>query len=194
VSRRLIVALVICAPAIARADSPLPDVGDREISGELGIAAGARTTPGGLRVAGHFLYELSDTDWFDGVVAFTFGSGQAACFRDRADVFVCDHGQLDGFAGELGGGVRRFLSASQGFRPYVRIGATARVFRFDDDGVNGFAIPISVGAGVRVRVADNIAIGGQAAIEVGPGWLGHGLGAQLERGFAIGALAEIALP
>jgi hypothetical protein len=188
------VVAVIAAPSLARADSPLPDVGDREISAELGIASGSRVTPGGLRVGGHLLYELSDTDWFDGEVAFTFGSGQAACFRDRSNTFVCEHGALDGFAGELGGGVRRFLSASQGFRPYVRAGLAARVLRFDDDGVTGFAIPISAGAGLRVRVSDSVAIGGEAALELGPGWLGHGLGAQLERGFAIGALAEIALP
>ena len=193
-SRWLIFFGALIAPAIARADSPLPDVGDREIGGELGIASGSRVTPGGLRVGGHFLYELSDTDWFDGEVAFTFGSGKAACFRDRTDVFVCDHGALDGFSGELGAGVRRFLSASQGFRPYVRVGIAARVLRFDDDGVTGFAIPGSAGAGVRVRVTDDVAIGGEAAVEIGPGWLGHGLGAQLERGFAIGALAEIALP
>ena len=203
---RLIGALALAlaaAPVIARADAPvaavpppaptLPDVADREIGGLLGVASGSRTTPGGLRIGGRFLYQLTDDDWFDGDVAFTFGSGDAACFRDRSDVFVCDHGLADGFAGELGAGVRRFFAGNDGFRPYVRLGASARVFRFGADGVTGFEVPISAGAGIRVRVSDDVAVGGEAAIEAGPGWLGHGLGLEFERGFAIGALAEIAL-
>jgi hypothetical protein len=169
-------------------------IGDREIGAELGLASGGKTTPGGLRVAGRFLYQLSGSDWFDGSVAFTFGSGGAACFRNRADVFTCAHGALDGFAGQLGGGVRRFVGGKQGFRPWVRVGAAARVLRFGDDGVTGFAVPLSVAGGIRVRVADNVAVGGEAAFEAGPAWLGHGLGGELSLGFAVTALGEIALP
>jgi hypothetical protein len=207
-SRRVIgasgLALALAAaPAPARADAPtaavpppaptVPDVADREIGGLLGVASGSRTTPGGLRIGGRYLYQLTDDDWFDGDVAFTFGGGGAACFRDRADNFVCDHGLLDGVAGELGAGVRRFFSGNEGFRPYVRLGAAARVVRFGADNVTGFEIPISAGAGVRVRVSDDVSVGGEAALELGPGWLGHGLGLEFERGFAIGAVAEIAL-
>jgi hypothetical protein len=203
-SRRLIgaaLALVLGAGP-ARSDAPVaaapapaaePDVADREIGGVLGIASGSRTTPGGLRVGGRFLYQLSDEDWFDGNVAFTFGGGDAACFRDRADRFVCDHGLTDGFGGELGVGVRRFFAGNEGFRPYARLGVAARVIRFGKDDVTGFAIPISAGGGVRVRVSDDVAVGGEASLELGPGWLGHGLGLEFERGFAIGAVAEIAL-
>jgi hypothetical protein len=192
--RRGLVALALLAPAAAHADGVLPDIGDREISAVVGAASGSRTTPGGFRVGGRFLYQLSDQDWFDGAVAFTFGSGTAACFRDRSDTFVCDHGLADGFSGELGAGIRRFFAGNGGFRPYARLGVAARVIRFGADDVTGFAIPIEAGGGVRVRVADDVAVGGEASLEIGPGWLGHGLGAQLERGFAIGALVEIRLP
>ena len=34
-------------------------------------------TPGGLRVAGHYLYQLPTQDWFDGTASFTFGGGAA---------------------------------------------------------------------------------------------------------------------
>jgi hypothetical protein len=90
--------------------------------------------------------------------------------------------------------VRRLLPGRDGFRPYVRLAAAARVLRFGGDRVGGFAIPVQLAGGVRYRILDDIAVGGEAAIEVGPGWLGHGLGVQLERGFVIGAIAEVALP
>jgi hypothetical protein len=194
VRRRVAALALLLAPAIAHADGVLPDIGDREIGAVVGVASGSRTTPGGFRIGGRFLYQLSDQDWFDGAVAFTFGSDTAACFRDRADAFVCDHGLADGFAGELGAGIRRFFAGNAGFRPYARLGVGARVLRFAADGVTGFAIPIQAGGGVRVRVADDVAVGGEASLEIGPGWLGRGLGAQFERGFAIGALVEIRLP
>ena len=191
----MIALALVLAPAIARADDAvLPDIGDREIGAQVGVATGSRTTPGGLRVGGRFLYQLSDQDWFDGEVSFIFGGGTAACFLDRSDAFVCDHGLADGFATELGGGVRRFFAGNAGFRPYVRLGLGARVVRFGADDVTGFAIPIAAGAGLRVRVTDDVAVGGEASLEVGPGWLGHGLGAVFERGFAVGALVEIRLP
>jgi hypothetical protein len=198
VSRLAIVLVAIApaiAPAIARADDPAPpDVADREIGAVVGVASGSRVTPGGLRIGGHFLYQLDDEDWFDGAVGFTFGGGTAACFRDRSDVYVCDHGLADGFAADLGGGVRRFFAGQGGFRPYARLAASLRILRFGADDVGGFGIPLAAGAGVRVRVSDDVAVGGEATLELGPAWLGHGLGAEFEHGFAIGALCEITLP
>jgi hypothetical protein len=211
-SRQLILAAaaLAAAPAIARADAPgetapiadprvdagaeAIDVADREIGVQLGIASGGHTTPGGFRIGGRFLYQMSDIDWFEGLVSFTFGSGRASCFRDRADVYTCDHGALDGFSGDLGAGIRRFFGGRDGFRPYARVAAAARVLRFGGDGVSGFAIPLSFGAGVRVRVSDDIAVGGEATVEIGPGWLGRGLGSEFQRGLAVGVTAEIALP
>ena len=70
-SRRLTIALV-CAAGTAHgqpaadappSDEPLPD---QSIAAAIGIASGGRVTPGGLRVTGHYLYQLSSSDWFDG--------------------------------------------------------------------------------------------------------------------------------
>jgi hypothetical protein len=210
-SRRVILAAAaLCAArgSIARADAPgetapqaradagasTADVADREIGVQLGIASGGHTTPGGFRIGGRFLYQMSDVDWFEGLVAFTFGSSAASCFRDRADVYTCDHAALDGFSADFGVGIRRFFTGQSGFRPYARIAAAARVLRFGDDAVSGFGIPLSLGAGVRVRISDDVAVGGEATVELGPSWLGRGLGAELQRGLAVGVTAEIALP
>jgi len=171
-----------------------PGVAERELGVLVGIASGSHVTPGGLRVAGRFLYQLSDTDWFDGVAAFTFGGGDAACYRDRSDRFTCDHAALDGFAGELGAGIRRFVGGRDQFRPWLRLGATVRVARFGADDVTGVALPITAAAGVRLRIADRIALGAEFAVEAGPALFNHGLGYELEAGFALGVLTEIALP
>lgn len=198
-SRQLIgcTALVCAVAAPARAQDPAPldpGVADRELGLQIGIASGSHVTPGGLRIAGRFLYQMAERDWFDGVAAFTFGGGDAACYRDRSDRFTCAHAALDGFAGELGVGLRRFVSGQGDFRPWLRLGASIRVSRFGADDVTGVSVPVTAAAGVRVRVADRIAVGGEAALEVGPGLFGHGLGYELQAGFAIGALAEISLP
>jgi hypothetical protein len=183
------------APVAAEAAATAtPDVADREIGAQLGVAMGGHTTPGGLRLGGRFLYQMSDIDWFEGLVAFTFGGSGAVCFRDRSDVFTCDHGALDGFSSDLAIGIRRFFGGQQGFRPYARVTAGVRLLRFGGDQVTGFGIPVTAGAGVRVRLTDEVAVGGEASLELGPSWLGHGLGAELQRGLAVGATVEIALP
>ena len=99
--------------------STTDEIGDQAIGAEIGVATGGRVTPGGLRITGHYLYQLSDQDWFDGTAAFTFGGGAAACFRDRTDAFVCDHGLADGDGIELAANVRRMFAA-QGHVPPVR--------------------------------------------------------------------------
>jgi hypothetical protein len=182
------------APPAADDDAPVAPIAERELGVLVGIATGSHITPGGLRVSGRFLYQLSDTDWFDGVVAFTFGGDSAACYRDRSDRYTCAHDSLDGFGGELGGGIRRFIGGRDQFRPWLRLGASVRVARFGKDDVTGAAIPVTAAVGVRTRVADRVAVGGEAAIEVGPGWFGHGLGYELEAGFTVGVLTEISLP
>src|SRR5688572_11595198 len=91
---------LVVLPAIARAEETSvaagaakdEDIGDQLIAAELGVAVGGRVTPGGLRVSGHYLYQLTEQDWFDGTASFTFGGGDAECFRNRDDEFLCDHG------------------------------------------------------------------------------------------------------
>lgn len=209
-SRRVIAAAIAAGalglPAGARADeaaaeaaeaaetSDAPVAADRELGASLGVAVGGGVTPGGLRVEGRYLYQLSEDDWFDGRMAFTIGGGAAACFRDRADDVVCDHGRADGIAIDLGGGVRRWLVGQQGFAPWVGVSAALRLVRFGDDELTGVALPLAAAAGVRARVADRISVGGQAALEAGPALLGRGLGLEPQLGLVIGATVDVALP
>ena len=103
--RKLVISLLLAA-STAHADAELvagtedaPDqdeIGDQAIGAEVGVAGGGNVTPGGLRIAGHYLYQMSQTDWFDGTASFTHGGGDAQCFRDRMDTFQCGHGFTDG--------------------------------------------------------------------------------------------------
>ncbi|MGE5182048.1 MAG: hypothetical protein ACM31C_08295 [Acidobacteriota bacterium] len=198
----LVLALaLVLAPRSARADEPAAstttsaaeDVGEQAIGAELGVASGGRVTPGGLRIAGHYLYQLSDEDWFDGGASFTFGSGGAACFRDRMNTYLCDHGITDGSGVEISATVRRYFTAQGDFRPFARAGIGIGIVRFPDDGVTGLAIPVHLGGGVRASVADAIAVTAQAELEVGFGVFGKGLGLEPQLGLAIVAGAEFRL-
>jgi hypothetical protein len=198
--RRIVIAMAIALGALvgtARAQPTvlryLPPMSEQELGAQVGIATGYRVTPGGLRVAGRYLYRLAEVDWFEAHAAFTFGGGGAACFRDRDDVFVCDHAALDGFSGEVGGGVRRLFAARGEFVPYVRAGIAARVARFPADDVTGLAFPLAAAGGIRVRVAPTVAVGAEAAIEVGFGLFSRGLGAEPQLGLAVGGLVEFGL-
>jgi hypothetical protein len=176
-------------------ESPGADVAERELGASVGAAIGAGgVTPGGLRVSGQYLYQLSDLDWFDGGLGFTFGSGDAMCFRDRADALVCDHGAADGMAIDLFGGVRRFFGGQDGFRPWVRPGVGVRMSRFGEDELTGFTVFVSAGGGVRARVAERVAIGGHAALELGGGYFGNDYGAAVQVGLTVGADVEVTLP
>ena len=204
IAAALALGLALASPiAAAHADEPVGvtpareplAVQDREIGARVGLASGggAGVTPGGLRVSGYYLYQLADVDWFEGAVSFTFGSGGARCFRDRQDERVCDHGAFDGFAGELTGGVRRFVMVRGDWAPYLRASVGARVASFADDDLRGFAIPVAAGAGVRVRVDDRVAVGADAALEAGFGWFGRGLGGRPQAGLLVGLAVDFAL-
>jgi opacity protein-like surface antigen len=243
-SRRLI-ALVVLAPSLARAQDPLPseapatdaparasdtssfaiepedpsdtsifatepenpsdpsapardpiapaDLGDQAITATLGAAIGGRTTPGGLRVAGHYLYQLSRQDWFDGTAAFTFGGGSAECFRDRLDNVLCDHGLADGYAVELSANVRRFVGGNDKFWPFARAGMGIALVRFSEDDVTGVAIPLHVGVGLRVSVADAIAVVGLADLAFGIARFTGGVGLEPQLGINVSVGAEFRL-
>src|SRR5689334_16702460 len=66
-------ALLVAGRASAEPPVAPSDISDQNIGAELGLAAGGRVTPGGLRIAGHYLYQLNDVDWFDGSIGFTYG-------------------------------------------------------------------------------------------------------------------------
>jgi hypothetical protein len=196
-SRRLIAAFVLAGGAAHAdpVDSPpvADDVGDQAIGADIGAAGGGRDTAGGARVAGHYLYQLSDTDWFDGTASFTFGGGSAACFRDRMNAFVCEHGIADGRSVEITAAVRRYFNAQGDFRPFARVGVGVGIANFGDDSVTGLAIPVHVGGGVRATVAENVAIVGQADLAFGFGVFNKSLGLEPQLGLAVTAGAEFKL-
>jgi hypothetical protein len=169
------------------------ELGDQAIAPALGAAIGGRTTAGGLRVAGHYLYRLAEQDWFDGTVAFVFGTGGAECFRDRMDSVVCEHGPADGYSVELAANVRRYLGAPAQFWPFVRGGIGVAIVRFSDDDITGIAFPLHAGGGLRVSVADGIAIVGEAELVLGLARFSNGPGTEPQLGLNIAAGVEFRL-
>jgi opacity protein-like surface antigen len=183
------------APAapVATAAPADDDIGDQAISAEIGVAAGGRVTPGGLRIAGHYLYQLSDEDWFDGAASFTYGSASAACFRDRSNGVVCQHGLADGAGLELQATIRHVLAPQGPFHPFVRLGVGLGIVRFGRDDVSGFTIPAHGGGGVRVAIWPGVAIVAEGDLVLGFGSFSRGLGSQPQLGLAIAAGVEFRL-
>lgn len=160
----------------------------------LGAAMGGTgVSAGGVRVTGSYLYQLSSQDWFDGIASFTFGSAQAGCFRDRMDVFDCDHGLADGSALELAAGVRRMFAGQGVFRPFARAAIGISYTRFADDDVSGVSFPVHLGGGVRAKVAPGVALVGLTEVTAGFGHFGRGLETEAQLGFAVTAGAEFRL-
>ena len=181
-------------PTVAATTSPGDDdPGDQGIAAELGLTGGGRLTPGGLRITGHYLYQLSARDWFDGTAGFTFGSGRAACFRDRQDAVVCSHGLADGSGIEVSANIRRLFAPQGAFRPFARLGLGLGLVRFGDDDVSGVTIPLHGGGGVRVSVAPSIAIVAEGELALGFGDFSRGLGLAPQLGLAVTAGAEFRL-
>jgi hypothetical protein len=191
--------IVALASGVAHADEGLAvksasdELGDQGIGATTGVATGGRVTAGGLRVGGHYLYQLSSKDWFEGAAMFTFGSGDAGCFRDRMDELACDHGLASGSALELAAGVRRMFAAQGAFRPFARAAIGISYTRFRSDDVSGVAFPLHLGGGVRAKVADSVALVGLAELSVGLGRFGGGLATEPQLGLAISAGAEFRL-
>jgi len=203
--RRLIVLAMLVSGGGARAEEmPAPaatpavtsaadDMGDQSVAAMTGIAVGGRVTTGGLRVSGDYLYQLTEQDWFDGIAAFTVGSGDPACFRDRMDQVLCDHGLADGASLELAAGVRRMFAGQGTFRPFARAAIGVSYTRFADDDVSGVSFPLHAAGGVRATVSSGIAVVGLAELTVGLGRFGRGLATEPQLGFAVTAGAEFRL-
>lgn len=205
-SRKLIAALLLLvASSVASAqdltDTLEPDeteeedeeIGDQHVGANVGIASGGNVTPGGLRVAGHYLYQLSSTDWFDGTASFTYGSNGAGCFRDRMNAVECDHGFTDGSSVEVAATVRRMFAPQGKFHPFARAGIGIALVRFGADDLTGVAFPLHAGAGVRTNVAYGVAIVAQADLQLGLGVFDRGLGKEAQLGMTLTAGAEFRL-
>ncbi len=169
------------------------DLGDQGIGAEIGIAAGGRVTPGGLRVSGHYIYQLSDQDWFDGTASFTFGSQSAGCYDDQMSTLVCEHGFTSGRGVEVAATVRRMFAAKGAFRPFARAGIGVSLVRFSVDEVSGIAFPLHLGGGLRARVTEAVAVVAQGELQVGLGRFGSELGTEPQVGAAFLAGAEFRL-
>lgn len=193
-SRRLSALLVAglaaaWAPRGARAqgrdvEQPAADGSDitRILAGDLGFEIGGRSTPGGLHVGASYLYRLSEIDWFDAGAGFTFGGGDTACFRDRDDSLVCDHGFASGFAVEAIAAIRRELGERRGFYPFVRGGVALRLISFRGDDLVGFGVPLLLSAGLHREVAERVRL--TAAVEIRTGWSVFDRGLGLEPQFS----------
>lgn len=197
---RLIVAVMLVAgPAradftkLVEAPEPEVDAPDRELGATVGVAMGGRNTPGGLRLAADYLYQMSDTDWFDGGLVLTGAPGEPTCFRDRADELICDHGAADGAAVDLFAGIRRYGGGQAQFRPWVRPGVAVRLVRFADDDLTGVAAVASAAGGVRARITPLVHVGMMAALEAGAGLFDRDLGPELQLGLVVGATVEFGL-
>lgn len=201
--RKLIIALLLATSAAHANDAELvagteeapavDEIGDQAIGAQVGVAGGGRVTPGGLRISGHYLYQMSESDWFDGTASFTHGGGEAQCFRDRMDTYQCGHGFTDGSSFEISANVRRVFAPRGQFHPFARAGIGVALVRFSNDQLSGLAFPLHGGGGVRAHVAPGIAVVAQADLQLGLGLFGRGLGAEPQLGMTVTAGAEFRL-
>ena len=193
------IALVTCLAGVAVADDATLHArsdatpGDQGISAQMGLSGGGNLTPGGLRIDGHYLYQLSSQDWFDGVASFTYGGDSEGCYRDRMSTMVCNHGLTAGSAVEIAATVRRMFASYGAFTPFARAGLGVSIVRYSADDVSGFAIPLHAGGGVRVKVAPAVAVVAQGEMTLGLGAYSHDLGAETLFGMAFTAGAEFDL-
>ncbi len=171
-----------------------PDEGDsQEIGALLGVTMGGETTPGGLAAEGRYLYRLSELDWLETSVHFSLGAGGKECFRDRQSSFVCEHGLVDGFAAEGSMGLRRYFVGQEQFRPYLRAGLGAQLISYADDDVLGFGLPLYLGAGVRVAVANRVLVVADATARAGVAILTQDLGLEPNLSLTVAAGVEFTL-
>jgi hypothetical protein len=180
------------AASSAKAAARAP-VAVQELGATIGLRAGGRTTPGGFRAGGVYLYRITGKLWSESTLAFTVGGGSAACFRDRADDVVCDHGALAGRSVALSSGVRWVLAGKQGVVPFLRAGLGLELVSYGVDEVRGLAVPVQVGGGARGRVADRVALVGSAELHAGIGWFSRGIGTEPQAALVVTVGAELAL-
>ena len=171
-----------------------PDDGDsQEIGGVVGVGMGGNLTPGGIAAEGRYLYRLSELDWLETSVHFRLGGGGKECFRDRQSTFVCEHGLADGFSAQGSLGLRRYFTGQKQFRPFVRAGAGLELISFADDGVTGLGLPLYLGSGIRVEVANRVLVVVDATLRAGPSILNKGLGLEPSLSLSVAAGVEFNL-
>ncbi len=169
------------------------ELGDQAIGVDVGVAAGGDFTPGGLKVSGHYLYQLSQTDWFDGTAGFTFGGGGRGCEEGEMGTLACDHSIGDGNAVELSAIVRRVFAPRGAYRPFALAGVGVSMVRYAGDDLTGVAFPVRLGGGLRTSLSPSVSLVTQADVMVGIGAYGRGLGVEPLIGMSVSAGAEFRL-
>lgn len=165
--------------ALPPAPEPRP-LGKQEVGVRVGAQLGlGEVSPGGVRLGGVFLYRLADAWWFDGDAAVAFGRDQRECGPAGATdpTLECDHGVLDGFSLRLAVGARYVLDARpSGFVPYLRGGVYGGAASFGEDDVGGPTFGLTAAGGLRIRVADPVALVGEAQLDAGWAFYGGDIG------------------
>lgn len=155
--------------APASADETVPRVADQELGARAGMSLNlGGVGPGGLYLAGTWLYRLTDVLWFDGRAGFSIGGGGSNCVISATGPSHCDSAAVSGFGAELLAGVRWFVPSAGPLQPWIGGGIGGLYANFSGDHLGGVGLPFWAAAGVRARVADNIALGGEALLEAGP--------------------------
>ncbi len=163
--------LFLSVAATAAADEP-PRVADQELGARVGMSLNlGGVGPGGFYVAGSWLYRLTDALWFDGRAGFSIGGGGANCVIAPAGSNApshCDSAAVSGFGAELLAGVRWFVPTSGLLQPWLGGGIGGLYANFSGDNLGGVGLAFWAAGGVRARVSDTIALGGEAFFEAGP--------------------------
>jgi hypothetical protein len=142
---------------------------DQELGVRIGGGLGANVSPGGLEIAGLYLYRLAESDWLESSVGFTYGGSGNGC---------CDHGLVSGFAGEVSAALRHFFAESAGLYPYASLGLALRLVSYGDNDVRGLAWPFVVGGGARLPLGKGVSLVGGGLMRLGAGIYSDGMGVQ----------------
>jgi len=167
--------------------------GTYEIGGYLGLRGGGRVTPGGVSLGGTFLYRVASGIWSDSSVGVTLAGTEPGCFLERDGERFCDHGVFGGSGLSARSGIRLFFAENRGVTPYARTGIGFEYIAFGDDGLDGVAIPIYLGAGVRAPVDDRVSVGGAALVQAGVAFFDQQIGTEPYVSLSIMATVEFDL-
>jgi len=167
--------------------------GARELGALLGAVGGGGLAPGGVLLDGRFLYRMSDKDWFEGNVDFSFGGDSPSCYRDRSSQLRCTPPLQNGFSAGVLGGIRRYFHGQKNFRPYVNAKVGLRMLSFARDDLRALELPLRGGAGLRVGVAPQVFVVAESQLRLGLAFWNRGLGWQGNASLAVAVGVEFIL-
>lgn len=163
---------------IHRPDHPDDNVlynGQQELGLSMGVSGGTNLAPGGLVLAGAYLYRMVGNEWLEMGVRFIRGGSEAGCFRDRQDEVECNYGFFAGSTAELSLSFRHYFDGPLRFRPFIKLGTGVRLIEFRGDDSRGLGIPLRIGGGLRARVSKHLVAVGQFEGEGGYSYLNQNI-------------------